>query len=772
VLGWPVSTGEWPRLQALQYQQYAASAPRHRLAQGLAALATLGLCAPLASWGWLLGWLGILASTLLWSASIDHHFAEADRAPPEQADLLRHAAAVIANAAAWALPAVVLIGQTPGHLRLEFWNVLAMLMTVSAVIVPAIPLTTLLFACVVGLAMLVVFLLSHSYEMAGMVVVFAGIMVAGAMEASRNFLFSRLVEGGMAERNEVVSLLLREFEEGEADWLWHTDPGRRVRAVSPRFAYALGAEPGQIDGRNFLQLIAGEGWQSGQFHQSLHELAERLKRRESFSNLLVRVMIQGQRRWWELSGKPWYDDSGAFKGFRGVGSDVTAQRESSDKIAWMACYDTLTGLPNRMLLTETLGDVLRHCAQGGGCCAFLMIDLDRFKQVNDTLGHHIGDQLLASVSDRLKHLMTANEICARLGGDEFAVVIRDAAGPGYVEKVARQVITSLSAEPYSIDNHTLYVGASIGSAIGVRDGKTVATLMRNADLALYRAKDGGGGLHHAYVPALHAEAEERGKLEVALREAIEHKAFELYFQPVVDAEDTRVLGLEALIRWNSRDFGPVSPVKFIAIAEDTRLIVPLGAWVLHEACQQAMRWPEPVKVAVNVAGEQVLDPSFLGSVVTALSASGLPPQRLEIEVTESIFQRDATTARATLERVMALGCGLSLDDFGTGYSSLSHLRKLRFTTIKIDRSFVKGAAAGNPESLAIIRAAVAMADSLEMTTVAEGVETEAELAIVRQHGCKRAQGYYFGGPMCADDALALLGPAGAAHAADVVNRRF
>jgi diguanylate cyclase (GGDEF)-like protein len=511
----------------------------------------------------------------------------------------------------------------------------------------------------------------------------------------------------------------------------------------------------EIDGKPFIQLIAGSAWETGQFPSSLHDLAERLKRRESFSNLLVRVALNGQQRWWELSGTPKLDEHGNFDGFRGVGSDVTEQRESSDKIAYLARYDTLTGLPNRMMVNEALGEALRYAEQWRTRCAFLMIDLDRFKAVNDTLGHLVGDQLLAKVSDRLKEQMSENEICGRLGGDEFAIVVRDASDLNRVNMVADRVIDHLS-RPYEIDHHTLYVGASVGSAIGPRDGNTVETLMRNADLALYRSKDEGGNAHFTYEPALHAHAEERRKLEFSLRRALDRNEFVLHYQPVVDAESERIVSFEALIRWNSSEHGFVNPGKFIPLAEDTRLIVPIGDWVLHEACREATNWPSDTKVAVNVSGEQLLDANFVASVVGALSSTGLAAHRLEVEVTESIFLRDATLARAALEKVMALGCGVALDDFGTGYSSLGYLRRLRFSTIKVDRSFVQGAATGSPESLAIIRAVVAMADSLEMSTTAEGVETEAELAVVRQLGCRKIQGFYFGRPMPGDEATGLF----------------
>lgn len=432
----------------------------------------------------------------------------------------------------------------------------------------------------------------------------------------------------------------------------------------------------------------------------------------------------------------------------------------------MARYDTLTGLPNRMMVTEALGEAMRYADQWRTRCAFLMIDLDRFKAVNDTLGHLVGDQLLARVSERLKSIMTDNELVGRLGGDEFAIVIRDATDQSRVERVATEVIELLS-RPYDVDHHTLYIGASVGSAIGPRDGSTVETIMRNADLALYRSKEEGGGTHHGYEPTLHQQAEERRKLEFSLRRALEKGEMVLNYQPVVDAKDESIVSFEALLRWNSQEHGFVSPVKFIPLAEDTRLIVPIGEWVLREACQEAVKWPGGVKVAVNVSGEQLLDPGFIASVVGALSSSGLPAQRLEIEVTESIFVRDASTARAALEQIMALGCGVALDDFGTGYSSLAYIRNLRFSTIKVDRSFVQGAAKGNIESLAIIRAVVAMAESLEMSTTAEGVETEQELELIRQLGCRKIQGYYFGRPMPAEEAQNLfaerrLGQLGAA----------
>ena len=747
--------GDWARLRGLQYSSLARATQLRVIANVIAAIAVVKVYYGAVHIALLLVWVVVLGASLLHGAKIDKTLSDVDRRRIGRDEVQQQTYSAIGNALVWTVPLIAFASFGDAAQRLELWAVMAMLMTASAVLLSAVPLANVVFAGIIGVAALGSFGYAQSYEMAVVTVLFGLVVTLGSIENARSFLTARIAESAMAEKNEVVSMLLREFEEGEADWLWHIDPSRRVRSVSPRFAFALGFTPEEIDGKPFIQLIAGPAWETGQFPSSLHDLAERLKRRESFNNLLVRVTIGGQPRWWEISGTPKLSDSGAFDGFRGVGSDVTEQRESSEKIAHMARFDTLTGLPNRMMVTEALGEAMRYADQWRTKCAFLMIDLDRFKAINDTLGHLIGDQLLARVSERLKQLVTDNELCGRLGGDEFAVVVRDASDHNRVARVAQAVIDVLS-RPYDIDHHTLYIGASVGSAIGPRDGTTVETLMRNADLALYRSKEEGGGMHSGYEPALHQLAEERRKLEFSLRRALELNEFTLNYQPVVDAVDESIVSFEALLRWHNEEHGQVSPAKFIPLAEDTRQIVPIGTWVLREACREAMRWPANIKVAVNVSGEQLLDPGFTASVVQALSVSGLPAQRLELEVTESIFVRDATTARNALEQIMALGCGVALDDFGTGYSSLAYIRNLRFSTIKVDRSFVQGAATGSRESLAIIRAVVAMAESLEMSTTAEGVETEHELEVIRQLGCRKIQGYYFGRPMAANDALALF----------------
>ena len=635
------------------------------------------------------------------------------------------------------------------------WATIICLMVGAAMMFSAIPLCSILFITSTGAAMMFGWFYVGNLELAFASLAIAVLLISACLMTGRSFIDRKVSEASLNEKSETVSLLLKEFEDTGADWLWQTDTSRRITHVSPRFAHAIGRPAEELEGKPFLQLVAGESWETGKFSTALHELADKLKRRDSFSNMLVPVQINGENRWWELSASPKLDDSGVFHGFRGVGSDITQQRESADKISHMARFDTLTRLPNRLQLTEALAKALQAAEKWSGRCGFMMIDLDRFKAVNDTLGHPVGDRLLARVSDRLRSIMTDNELCGRLGGDEFAIVIKDASDMEYMELLAQKIIDTLS-QLYEIDQHTLYIGASVGTAIGPRDGRTVEMLMRSADLALYRSKDQGGGAFNHYEPKLHVQAEERRVMEIALRKALENDELLLNYQPVVSADDGSVVGFEALLRWNSPKFGNVSPVKFIPLAEDARLIIPIGEWVLRTACREAMNWPSSVKVAVNVSADQLTEPNFIDTVVSALEDSGLPAHRLEIEVTESIFMREGQGAAETLDEIIALGINLSLDDFGTGYSSLGYLRKTRFTTIKVDRSFVQGAAKKAPESLAIIRAVVAMADSLGMSTTAEGAETEEEVQMIKSLGCTKIQGYYFGRPMVAEDARILF----------------
>ena len=328
------------------------------------------------------------------------------------------------------------------------WAVVICLSVGSGMLLSAIPLSSLIFVSVSGSGAVLWLVPDGQYATGhGVTGHYHILAVASCLMTGRSFVERKIAEANLNEKSETVSLLLREFEDTGADWLWQTDTSRRISHVSPRFAHAVGKTPEEVEGKPFLQMVAGEAWDSGNFPSALHDLAERLKRRDSFSNILVPVQINGEARWWELSASPKLDESGVFHGFRGVGSDVTEQRESADKISHMARFDTLTGLPNRLQLTEALGKAMQDSDKWNGRCGFMMLDLDRFKAVNDTLGHPVGDRLLARVSERLQSIMTDNELCGRLGGDEFAIVVKDASDTNYMDTLARKISSILFRGP-------------------------------------------------------------------------------------------------------------------------------------------------------------------------------------------------------------------------------------------------------------------------------------------------------------------------------------
>ncbi len=749
-------TAEWSRVRAEQInmlRDFALVRLAFSVMAGCVVVATLGSST---SPVMLLGWF---AAVILVSGGLALPHIGKKSSPKitaTLADLHVETLSLSVAGIAWtALPFA--LGLSGGREQMvTVWTVATALMGCAAFAFSAAPLAAGAFVMIMGAGLAWMMYQIGLPLIALTAAAYAVALTAASLINGRTIIMHRFGRFALKEKSEVVSLLLREYEDSGGDWMWQTDAARCLTHVSPRLAIALGVETNALEAKPIVQILAGDAWDGGNFSAGLRDFAERLKNRESFSDLIVPVQIGGSTHWWELSASPRFDDDGAYAGFRGVGSDVTEQHRSADKINRMARYDTLTGMPNRLLVTETLSQALAEADRWRSRCAFMMIDLDRFKAVNDTLGHPVGDRLLTRVSERLRALMSENELCGRLGGDEFAVVIKDANDAHRIEKLARAIIDSLSA-PYEIDQHTIYIGASVGSATGPRDGRAVETLIRSADLALYRSKDSGRGVYHAYEPQLHVKAEERRVLEIALRKALDKNELEVHYQPVVAAGSGGIESFEALLRWHNPELGNVSPAKFIPVAEEARLIGPIGDWVLRTACAEAMQWPTTIRIAVNVSAEQLHDSAFVTTVMQALAHSGLPPHRLELEVTESVFMREGTNAVAVLEKILALGVRLALDDFGTGYSSLGYLSKTKFSTIKVDRSFVQGAARNAPESLAIIRAVVALADSLGMSTTAEGVETEDECRIVNQLGCRKIQGFLYGRPMPAIEARKLFG---------------
>jgi diguanylate cyclase (GGDEF)-like protein/PAS domain S-box-containing protein len=434
--------------------------------------------------------------------------------------------------------------------------------------------------------------------------------------------------------------------------------------------------------------------------------------------------------------------------------DITERRKAEARIAYMAHHDGLTNLPNREFYKERLKQALERGGSTGKRVAVMCIDLDLFKNVNDSFGHPMGDRLLQAVSERLKAETSGGNLAARLGGDEFAMILSAGASPNEASDFAARLIGTLSA-PYEIDGNELVIGASVGIALSPGDGASCEELMKNADMALYRAKEDGGGVHRFFEKEMDRQAQKRRDLEHDLRRAFAHGEFELHYQPLVDLASNRISGFEALLRWRNPDKGMISPADFIPVAEDIGLIVPLGEWVLREACGEAAKWPDDIKVAVNLSAVQFRSRNLVQVVISALAQSGLAPTRLELEITESIFLAETEANLATLHQLRALGVSISMDDFGTGYSSLSYLRSFPFDKIKIDRSFVKDLVQRS-DCVAIVRAISGLGRSLNITTTAEGVETTDQLDWLRAEGCNQVQGFLFSAARPASEIAELL----------------
>jgi diguanylate cyclase (GGDEF)-like protein/PAS domain S-box-containing protein len=443
----------------------------------------------------------------------------------------------------------------------------------------------------------------------------------------------------------------------------------------------------------------------------------------------------------------------ACGGFVATFEDITERLQAEEKIRHLAHYDALTNLPNRTTFRERMEEIVGHLRRAESVAVY-SLDLDRFKSVNDTLGHPIGDMLLQAAAERMRSCVRAEDIVARLGGDEFAIVQVPSNQVTDVTSLAARLIDVVGA-PYDLDGHQVIVGVSVGIAVAPDDGKQPDALMKNADLALYRAKADGGGVYRFFEADMDARMQARRVLELDLRKAVVNKEFELYYQPIIDLKTGQITSCEALIRWHHPQRGMIAPLEFIPLAEETGLIVPLGEWVLRQACAEAVRWPKQVTIAVNVSPAQFKSRNLVQAVAGALADSKLPAERLELEITELVLLQENEGAFAVLHQLRDLGIRIAMDDFGTGYSSLGYLRSFPFDKIKIDQSFIRDLPT-KEDSLAIVRAVVGLSSSLGITTTAEGVETKAQLASLTTEGCNEVQGFLFSQPRPAAEVENIL----------------
>jgi diguanylate cyclase (GGDEF)-like protein len=443
-------------------------------------------------------------------------------------------------------------------------------------------------------------------------------------------------------------------------------------------------------------------------------------------------------------------------GFVSTHEDITEQRQQEARIEHLARHDALTELPNRIQFLEEMA-ASEPAIERGEKIAVLCIDLDHFKSVNDMLGHAIGDRVLKQASARIWGTTRETDLLARLGGDEFCLMLRPLDRPGDAAMIAERIVKTMT-QPFTIDGHQISIGASVGIAIAPQDGTNTDVLMKNADMALYRAKSEGRSTYHFFEKDMDAAIQRRRLLEAGLRNALPGNELRVVYQPLVALKENKVSCFEALLRWTHEGIA-ISPAEFIPVAEETGLIVAIGDWVLREACRTAMSWPVPARVAVNLSAVQFKNKRLFETVHAVLSETGLPPTRLELEITESLLLRDNEQTLHTLHRLRAMGVRICMDDFGTGYSSLSYLRSFPFDKIKIDRSFMRDLDSRG-DSLAIIKAVIGLGHSLGMSTTAEGVETEEQLRAVREQGCNEVQGFLFSPPLEAAQVAPLLAKEG------------
>jgi diguanylate cyclase (GGDEF)-like protein len=575
-----------------------------------------------------------------------------------------------------------------------------------------------------------------SYTSAILLLSFSVVLIRASVVNYADFVIRHTRERELREAAQTVKLLLHDYQEQGSDWLWEVGEDGLLIEPSTRFAQAAERPVEMLDDIPMISL----------FDQCPERdiLSDHLASFRSFRNVAVPLVVSGEQRWWSMSAQPVESESRQMH-LRGVATDISATKNAEVKMAYMAHYDGLTDLPNRFLFAETLSRTLQRQKRGAGT-AVISVDLDHFKGVNDTLGHPAGDALLQIVSRRIETCLNEIDIVARMGGDEFAILLPGVHDRAIVEKIATQILEELR-EPFDLDGSQVIIAASLGIVIAPDDGANAETLMKHVDLALYSAKANGRNRFAFFDLTMDEAAQARRMVEIDLRSALNRDELSLHYQPLINVKTGETVAYEALLRWFHPKHGLVMPDEFIAIAEETGLIVQLGEWVIRNAVAEVARWPEHISVSVNLSPLQMKSNSLISTVINALASSGVAPQRLELEITETVLMHETAVNLATLHRLREVGVRIALDDFGTGYSSLNYLRSFPFDKIKIDRCFVEEVDS-HEESRAIIRAITGLANSLGMVTTAEGVENIEQLDRLRTEGCTQVQGFLFSKAVC------------------------
>jgi diguanylate cyclase (GGDEF)-like protein/PAS domain S-box-containing protein len=553
------------------------------------------------------------------------------------------------------------------------------------------------------------------------------------------------------ERDDDVGLLMQDFVEISSQWLWRITADGKFTNVPVGLAIFLGQSAEQLVGSDLMDHMNKLTLKQSRYTDEGDKLlmfANQLHMKQPFKDMAFQVAHADHRAWWSITAQPVFDSLGSFDGFRGVIADISERLAETQEIIKLAHYDSLTGLHNRASFIDQISTAWQRYKITGREFALLSIDLDHFKQVNDTFGHPAGDALLREAAQRITSAIGPRDVAARLGGDEFAVLHWVEGNHDYIPIMAQKIIAHLH-EVFIIDNCPVRIGASIGMAIAPLHGTDPDSLARNGDAALYRAKAAGRGNAVMFDESMQDWLQRRRRLETDLRVAVSSNALQLAYQPVIDTKKRSISACEALVRWNHPEFGWVSPGEFIAIAEEAGLILALGEWVLREACKTAASWPASISVAVNLSSHQLQAGTLLKVVEDTLQETGFSADRLDLEVTETVVLDATQNVLDVMHKLRAMGVRISLDDFGTGYSSLSYLRSFPFDRIKIDRSFVIDALE-SPTSAAIIETIIQLAQKLNMGLTVEGVETMPQYDMVKRLGADCIQGYLFSKPLFAD----------------------
>jgi diguanylate cyclase (GGDEF)-like protein/PAS domain S-box-containing protein len=572
-------------------------------------------------------------------------------------------------------------------------------------------------------------------------------------EAILQICASRIAAELTHQRTEEKTNKLSQALEQTADSVTITDINGVIEYVNPAFTAMTGFNAGEAVGH--YPNIVKSGRHEDQFYR---QLWDSLLQGKTFRDVFINRKKGGELYYEEKTITPLKDPGGQITHYISTGKDITERMQTQERLHYLSYHDVLTELPNRLLFLEWLNHALVVDGDAGRKLAVICLDVDRFKIINDTLGHDSGDRVLLALAGMLKRCLGKGDTVARLGGDEFAMLVEHFTSPSDIMVKINKILERLS-QPLYIDGHDFYITISMGIALAPDDGTDANTLLRNADAALNRAKEQGRHTYQFYSADLSQKASKRLSLETNLYRAIERQEFHLCYQPQVDLESGKVMGLEALLRWQHPDLGLINPLEFIPLLEDTGLIIPVGEWVLRSACTEAAHWQSltetPLRLSVNLSGRQFNDPALHTTVRNILSETRLAPSHLELEITESVLMQNDQASMSNLDALQRLNIRIAIDDFGTGYSSLSYLKRFPVDSLKIDRSFIRDLI-NNPEDETIIRAIIAMARSLQVDTIAEGVETVAQLQFLRSNGCNTAQGFLLSEPFPADNLSQFL----------------